>query len=101
MGIAMSLGVWWLVVIVGLTYVLYIERLTLVEEAFQAERFPEEFPRWASRSRAFLPRPSAWISSTGRLQFKRLSSEHNGRRSRRVSPVAMSTACLARAAPWQ
>jgi protein-S-isoprenylcysteine O-methyltransferase Ste14 len=77
-GIAMSLGVWWLVAIVALTYVVYVERLTIVEEAFLAERFPVEFPRWAARTRAFLPRPSDWIPPTGSLQFKRLSSEHNG-----------------------
>jgi protein-S-isoprenylcysteine O-methyltransferase Ste14 len=77
-GIAMSLGVWWLIAIVALAYVVYVERLTIVEEAFLTEHFPVEFPRWASRTRAFLPRPAGWIRSAGRLQFKRLSSEHNG-----------------------
>ena len=77
-GIAMSLGVWWLVAIVAMAYWLYVERLMVVEEAFLAETFPVEFPRWASRTRAFLPRPSDWTPSTGRLQCKRLSSEHNG-----------------------
>jgi protein-S-isoprenylcysteine O-methyltransferase Ste14 len=77
-GIAMSLGVWWLVAIVALAYWLYVERLMLVEEAFLAEEFPVEFPRWASRTRAFIPRPRDWMPSKGRLQFKRLSSEHNG-----------------------
>ena len=77
-GTAMSLGVWWLVAIVALAYWIYVERLMLAEEAFLAEQFPVEFSRWASRTRAFLPRPSDWIPSTGRLQFKRLSSEHNG-----------------------
>ena len=76
-GIAMSLEVWWLVAIVALAYWIYVERLMIVDEAFLAERFPVEFPRWAARTRAFLPRPSDWIPSTGRLQFKRLSSEHN------------------------
>jgi protein-S-isoprenylcysteine O-methyltransferase Ste14 len=77
-GIAMSLGVWWLVVIVALAYWIYVERLMLAEEAFLAEQFPVEFPRWASRTRAFLPRPSDWIPPAGRVQFKRLSGEHNG-----------------------
>jgi protein-S-isoprenylcysteine O-methyltransferase Ste14 len=76
-GIAMSLGVWWLVAIVAMAYWLYVERLMVVEEAFLAETFPVEFPRWAARTRAFLPRPSDWTPSTGRLQWKRLSSEHN------------------------
>jgi protein-S-isoprenylcysteine O-methyltransferase Ste14 len=77
-GIALSLGVWWLVAIVALAYWIYVERLMLVEEAFLTESFPVEFARWASRTRAFLPRLSDWVSSTGRLQIKRLSSEHNG-----------------------
>jgi protein-S-isoprenylcysteine O-methyltransferase Ste14 len=77
-GIAMSLAVWWLAAIVALAYWIYVERLMLVEEAFLAERFPVEFPLWASRTRAFLPRLSDWIPSTGRIQYKRLSSEHNG-----------------------
>jgi protein-S-isoprenylcysteine O-methyltransferase Ste14 len=77
-GTAMSLGVWWLVAIVALAYWIYVERLMLAEEAFLAERFPVEFSRWASRTRAFIPRPSDWIPPIGRLQFKRLSSEHNG-----------------------
>ena len=64
-GIAMSLRVWWLVAIVALAYWLYVERLMIVEEAFLAEQFPVEFPRWASRTRAFLPRPSDWVPSTG------------------------------------
>lgn len=76
-GIAMSLGVWWLVAIVALAYWIYVERLMVVEEAFLAETFPAEFSQWASRTRAFLPRPSDWVPSTGRLQLKRLSSEHN------------------------
>lgn len=76
-GIAMSLRVWWLVAIVALAYWLYVERLMIVEEAFLAKEFPAEFSRWASRTRAFLPRPSDWVPSTGRFQFKRLSSEHN------------------------
>src|SRR6185436_2479596 len=76
-GIATSLRVWWLVAIVALAYWLYVERLMIVEEAFLTDQFPVEFSRWASRTRAFLPRPSDWVPSTGPFQFKRLSSEHN------------------------
>lgn len=77
-GVAMSLRVWWLVVIVALAYWLYVERLMVVEESFLAQTFPMEFPGWAARTRAFLPRLSGWIPATGSLQIKRLSSEHNG-----------------------
>ena len=77
-GIAMSLGVWWLVALVALAYWIYVERLMLLEEALLAEMFPVEFARWASRTRAFLPQLSDWIPATGHFQLKRLSSEHNG-----------------------
>lgn len=77
-GVALSLGVWWLVAIVALAYSIYVERLMAVEEAFLAQTFPVEFPRWASRTRAIVPRPSDWIPATGSFQIKRVSSEHNG-----------------------
>ncbi len=78
LGVAMSLRVWWLVVIVAIVYWLYVERLMLAEEAFLDATFPEEFTAWASRTNAILPRLSAWRPATGPLQLKRLSSEHNG-----------------------
>jgi len=77
-GVALSLGVWWLVAIVALAYAIYVERLMAVEEAFLTQTFPVEFPRWASRTRAIVPRPSDWIPATGSFQIKRVSSEHNG-----------------------
>ena len=77
-GIAMSLRVWWLVVIVALAYWIYAERLMIVEEAFLAKTFPGEFPRWAARTNAVVPRLSGWVPASGSLQIKRLSSEHNG-----------------------
>lgn len=77
-GVAMSLRVWWLVVIVGLAYWLYIERVAIAEERFLQESFPDQFPQWASRTPAFLPRWSQWRPSTMPFQMKRLLSEHNG-----------------------
>src|SRR6185436_17005310 len=77
-GIAMSLRVWWLVVIVALAYWIYAERLMIVEEAFLAKTFPGEFPGWAARTNTVVPRLSGWVPASGSLQIKRLSSEHNG-----------------------
>lgn len=78
LGIVMSLRVWWLIVIVAMVYCLYVERLMVAEEAFLDATFPAEFTSWASRTNAVLPRLSNWRPATGRLQLKRLSSEHNG-----------------------
>ena len=46
-GTAMSLRVWWLALIVGLAYLLYLERLLLLEEAFLHDTFGTRFSRWA------------------------------------------------------
>ena len=87
----MSLRVWWLVLIVGIAYWLYAERLMLAEETFLEDTFGDAFSTWASRTNAILPRLSNWQPSGGTLQLKRLSSEHNGLLDHwhRVSPPAV------------
>lgn len=77
-GIATSLGVWWVVVIVLMAYWLYAERLMVAEETFLEDIFPDEFSSWVSRTNAVVPRLSNWQSPHGTFQLKRLSSEHNG-----------------------
>lgn len=77
-GAAMSLRVWWLVVIVALVYWIYIERVMLVEEGFLRQTFNEKFELWAARTPAFVPRPSQWTSPAGPFLWKRVLSEHNG-----------------------
>lgn len=77
-GVAMSMRVWWLVVIVGFAYWLYIERVMLAEEAFLNETFGDQFRQWASRTPAFIPRVSQWQPQAMPFQAKRLLSEHNG-----------------------
>lgn len=78
LGVAMSMRVWWLVVIVGFGYWLYIERVMLAEEAFLNERFGDQFRQWAARTPAFIPRISQWQPQAMPFQAKRLLSEHNG-----------------------
>jgi protein-S-isoprenylcysteine O-methyltransferase Ste14 len=79
LGVAMSLRVWWLVVIVGFAYWLYIERVAIAEEAFLQETFGDQFRQWAARTPAFIPRLSLWRPREGMpFQAKRLLSEHNG-----------------------
>ena len=77
-GVAMSLRVWWLVVIVALVYWIYIERVMLVEEAFLRQTFGVTFEAWAVRTPAFVPRFSRWTRPTGSFSWKRVLSEHNG-----------------------
>lgn len=77
-GVAMSLRVWWFVLIVALAYWLYVERLMLVEEAFLEREFGERFRSWAARTPAFLPSLSGWRAATGGIQWRRVLGEHNG-----------------------
>lgn len=62
LGVAMSPMEWWLVVIVCLTYWIYIERIGAAEEAYLAEKFGSAFTEWAARTPAFLPRFDRWQS---------------------------------------
>ena len=78
LGVAMSLRVWWLVVIVALVYWIYIERVMLVEEAFLRQTFGATFETWAARTPAFAPRFSHWMRPTVSFSWRRVLSEHNG-----------------------
>lgn len=79
LGVAMSLGVWWLVLLVALAYWLYVERLMLVEENFLDEQFGEQFRRWAAQTPAFIPSLSGWRpADTHAIHWRRVLSEHNG-----------------------
>ena len=61
-GIAMSPMVFWLLVVVVLIYWLYIERIIAAEEAYLAQKFGDEYARWAERTPGFLPRFGNWRS---------------------------------------
>jgi hypothetical protein len=77
-GVAASSRVWWLVVIVALSYALYIERVMAFEEAFLQQAFGEDFRAWAARTPSILPRWSLWTPAAGDVLWRRVASEHNG-----------------------
>ncbi len=77
-GLAASLRVWWLVVIVALIHWIYIERVMMAEEAFLEETFGDQFRAWAAKTPAFVPRVSGWVPPAGRFSWRRLAAEHNG-----------------------
>ena len=76
-GAALSVRVWWLAAVVTLLYCLYIERIILAEEEYLDRTFGEAFREWAAVTPAFVPKLSLWRKPAGRLQWKRLLSEHN------------------------
>ena len=58
LGIAMSLMVWWLVVVFLLAYWLYIERIIWSEEEFLSARFGSAYDEWSART------PADWLRSS-------------------------------------
>ncbi|MFO0997092.1 MAG: isoprenylcysteine carboxylmethyltransferase family protein [Alphaproteobacteria bacterium] len=70
LGIALATKSWWFVLLTGLAYWLYIERIIAAEEAFLATRFGETFERWAARTPVFFPRLSAWQSADARFSLR-------------------------------
>ncbi len=59
-GLALWLRSWEFVLIVGLVFWLYYERVMYAEEAYLRRTFAERYLGWAARTPAFLPRLSGW-----------------------------------------
>lgn len=60
LGVAMSVPVWWFILIFLLAFFLYYERIMYAEEAFLREKFDQEFEDWARVTPAFVPNFSRW-----------------------------------------
>ncbi len=60
LGPAITAGTWWGVVIVGLAFSLYYERIMYAEEAFLRRAFGAEYVAWASVTPALVPALSRW-----------------------------------------
>jgi protein-S-isoprenylcysteine O-methyltransferase Ste14 len=59
-GMLLDLGSWSVLLIGGLTYGLYYERIMLAEEALLAAKHGEAFAEWAARTPTLIPRFSQW-----------------------------------------
>jgi protein-S-isoprenylcysteine O-methyltransferase Ste14 len=60
LGVALFPRDWWIAVIVSLVFWLYYERIMLAEEEHLRRTFGDVFVAWATRTPAFIPRPSLW-----------------------------------------
>ena len=60
LAVALFLRAWWLPLVYGLVFMLYYERIIFAEEAFLRRQFGDTYIEWASRTPAFVPRPSQW-----------------------------------------
>jgi protein-S-isoprenylcysteine O-methyltransferase Ste14 len=78
-GFAAATRVWWVVLITGLAYWLYIERIVAAEEAFLERKYGAEYVAWASKTRPFIPRLRNWRPPAMPFSFRTvLRREYNG-----------------------
>jgi protein-S-isoprenylcysteine O-methyltransferase Ste14 len=71
-GAVAAIEVWWLAVIVVLTFWLYYERIIVAEEAFLEARFGDRYREWAARTPAFLPAPRCWQAPRRAFSLRRV-----------------------------
>jgi protein-S-isoprenylcysteine O-methyltransferase Ste14 len=89
LGLALTVKVWWFVLLVALAYWLYIERIVVAEEAFLTKKFGAAYLSWAARTPAFLPNPTLWRAPAHAFSLRTLlRREYNGL-------LALATAYLA------
>ena len=60
LGVSMFARIWWLTLIMILSYWLYYERIVFAEEKFLKRQFGQQFTDWAKNTRIFLPKLSSW-----------------------------------------
>ena len=59
-GVSLYSGVWWIVLVTVLAFVVYYERIIFAEEEFLRARFGEDFENWARRTPAIIPSFRRW-----------------------------------------
>jgi protein-S-isoprenylcysteine O-methyltransferase Ste14 len=78
LGVSLFARIWWLTLILLLTYWLYYERIIFAEEEFLRRRFGREFIDWAEQTPIFLPQFNSWKKPTLPFSILRvLRREHS------------------------
>jgi protein-S-isoprenylcysteine O-methyltransferase Ste14 len=72
LGLACLPGVWYLPVIVVLASLVYHERIAVREERFLAERFGDDFLRWADRVPAAIPAVALYVPPATPFRWRRV-----------------------------
>ncbi len=79
LGIAMSIQVWWFVLIAMLAFWLYYERIMFAEEEALRAKFGEAYAEWAEKTPAFFPRFKKWQKPSSPFSFRHvLRREYTG-----------------------
>lgn len=60
LGVSMFARIWWLTLIMILSYWLYYERIIFAEEKFLQRKFGRDFTDWAKKTRIILPKFNSW-----------------------------------------
>lgn len=69
-GLLLSLKVWWLVLLVSLAFLVYMERIILAEESYLREKFGAAYSEWCAITPAIRPRFSLWRAPDMRFSWK-------------------------------
>jgi len=72
MGILLAVQVWWFVLIGGLAFWVYYERIMAAEEAFLAGKFGRPYQEWAAVTPAFLPAVNHWRKPVRPFSWKQV-----------------------------
>lgn len=79
LGILVSIKVWWFVLMGGLAYWVYIERIIATEEDFLIEKYGKAYNIWADKTPIFIPNLRLWRAPEMIFSLKTvLRREYNG-----------------------
>jgi protein-S-isoprenylcysteine O-methyltransferase Ste14 len=71
--------IWWVLLLFGLAFILYYERIIFAEEKFLREKFGEEYVAWTLKTPALFPRFHNWTKPDLPFSWKMaLSREYHG-----------------------
>ena len=79
LGIALFTQTFWFIIITVVTFILFYERIILIEEEFLQKKFGQTFTNWVQKTPAFIPKFRGWIKPELSFSFKNvLKREHTG-----------------------
>lgn len=79
LGIFLSIGVWWLTIMVAFVFWIYYERIIFAEEEYLRKKFGETFLDWSKRTPCFIPNVRNWNPSERKMSLRKvLRQEYSG-----------------------
>lgn len=79
LGVALSIKVWWLVIIVSMFFFIYMERIILAEEKFLHDKFGPVYDEWRQKTPVIIPNFKLWRAPDMNLSWKTvLKREYQG-----------------------